>query len=49
MVKVIINQGQYKVTIPRELALSKGWTKGTILRFVEDREGNIYLKEVKIG
>jgi bifunctional DNA-binding transcriptional regulator/antitoxin component of YhaV-PrlF toxin-antitoxin module len=48
MSKVIINNGQYKITIPKELALSKGWDKNTILRFNEDNEGNITLKEIKI-
>ena len=46
MVKVVINNGQYKITIPKELAQSKEWNKDTILRFVEDTEGNIVLKEV---
>ena len=46
MVKVVVNNGQYKITIPKELAESKGWTKETKLRFVEDTEGNIVLKEV---
>ncbi len=46
MVKVVVNNGQYKVTIPRELALSKSWNSSTVLRFVEDTEGNIYLKEL---
>ena len=48
MVKVIVNNGQYKITLPKELALAKGWSKKTILRFVEDQEGNVMLKEVKI-
>ncbi|MCK4522313.1 MAG: hypothetical protein KAU20_07100 [Nanoarchaeota archaeon] len=48
MVKVVVNNGQYKITIPKELALSKGWNSKTILRFVEDLEGNITLKEVRI-
>ena len=48
MVKVVVNNGQYKITIPKELALAKGWTKKTILRFVEDQDGNIILKEVKL-
>ena len=47
MVRVIVNNGQFKITIPKELALSKGWNKKTILRFIEDREGNITLKELK--
>lgn len=48
MVKVVVNNGQYKITIPKELALAKGWNKKTILRFVEDQDGNIILKEVKL-
>jgi len=46
--KVIVNNGQYKITIPKELALAKCWDKETILRFVEDTEGNVILKEVKL-
>jgi len=49
MVKVVVNNGQYKITIPKELALEKGWTAKTRLKFVEDAEGNILIKEVKIG
>jgi|TARA_B100002003_G_C14030459_1_gene496734 bifunctional DNA-binding transcriptional regulator/antitoxin component of YhaV-PrlF toxin-antitoxin module len=48
MSKVIVNNGQFKITIPKELALSKGWNKNTILRFIEDKDGNITLKEIKI-
>ncbi len=47
MVKVVVNNGQYKVTVPKELAIERGWKAGTILRFVEDLEGNLFLKEVK--
>lgn len=47
MVKVVVNCGQYKITIPKELAESKNWKAGTRLRFVEDTEGNIFLKEIK--
>ena len=46
--KIVVNNGQYKITIPKELALEKGWKKGTRLKFVEDSEGNVILKEVKI-
>ena len=49
MVKVVVNNGQCKLTIPKELALEKGWGKGTRLKFVEDSKGNIILKEVKIN
>lgn len=48
MSKVIVNNGQYKLTIPKELALAKGWNNKTILRFIEDIDGNIMLKEVKL-
>lgn len=44
--KLVVNNGQYKITIPKELAESKGWKAGVILRFVEDVDGNIFLKEV---
>lgn len=47
--KVIVNNGQFKLTIPKELALSKGWDKNTRLRFVEDTEGSIILKEISIS
>lgn len=47
MVKVVVNNGQYKITIPKDLAESKGWTTDTVIRFVEDTKGNIILKEVK--
>ena len=48
MVKVVVNNGQYKITIPKDLALSRGWNSKTMLRFVEDLEGNIILKEIKL-
>ena len=38
--RLVVNNGQYKITIPKELAESKGWKAGTILRFVEDIDGN---------
>lgn len=47
MVKVVVNNGQYKITIPKDLAEEKGWTSKTKLRFVEDTEGNIILREIK--
>ena len=48
MVKVVVNNGQFKITIPKELALEKGWNSKTRLRFLEDIEGNVILKEVKL-
>jgi bifunctional DNA-binding transcriptional regulator/antitoxin component of YhaV-PrlF toxin-antitoxin module len=47
MVKIVNNKGQYKITIPKDVIESKGWSEETKLRFVEDLEGNIYLKEIK--
>lgn len=47
MVKVVQYKGQHRITIPKDLILSKKWKAGTRLRFVEDLNGNIYLKEVE--
>jgi bifunctional DNA-binding transcriptional regulator/antitoxin component of YhaV-PrlF toxin-antitoxin module len=47
MVKVVVNNGQYKITIPKDIAEAKGWTSKTRLRFVEDIEGSIILREIK--
>ncbi|MBR9690228.1 AbrB/MazE/SpoVT family DNA-binding domain-containing protein [Candidatus Woesearchaeota archaeon] len=44
--KLVDNNGQYKITIPKELAQAKGWEAGTQIRFVEDIEGNVHLKEM---
>ncbi|MBI2576803.1 hypothetical protein HYV84_06310 [Candidatus Woesearchaeota archaeon] len=46
MVKVVVNNGQYKITIPKELAESKSWTSSTRLRFIETPDGTILLKEI---
>lgn len=46
--KVVLNNGQYKITIPKELAEEKGWGPGTKIRFVEDIDGKIYLKEIEL-
>lgn len=47
MVKIVNNRGQYKLTIPKDIMESKGWDENTRVRFVEDTEGNIILKEIK--
>ena len=47
MVKVVAYKGQYRITIPKELAEEKGWKPGTKLRFVEAPDGTIILKEIK--
>jgi bifunctional DNA-binding transcriptional regulator/antitoxin component of YhaV-PrlF toxin-antitoxin module len=46
MVKIVNNKGQYKLTIPKDIMLSKGWNEDTHLRFIEDLKGNIILKEL---
>lgn len=47
MVRVVVNNGQYKITIPKDLAESRGWTKGTKILFVEGEKGDIILREFK--
>ena len=46
MPKIVNNRGQYKITIPKDLAEAKGWDENTRLRFVEDPQGNVSLKEI---
>jgi len=46
MVKVVVNNGQYKITIPKDLAIAKGWSSKTRLRFVEAPDGTVMLKEI---
>ncbi|MBR9677275.1 AbrB/MazE/SpoVT family DNA-binding domain-containing protein [Candidatus Woesearchaeota archaeon] len=43
--RIVLNNGQYKITIPKDLAQAKGWDAGTTLRFLEDLQGNVFLKE----
>lgn len=47
MPKIVNNSGQFKITIPKEVMLSKSWDEKTLLHFTEDKEGNIILKELK--
>ena len=46
MVKVVVNNGQYKLTIPKDIAEAKGWTSKTRLIFIMTLEGDILLKEI---
>ena len=46
MVKLVKNNGQYKLTVPVDLVRDKGWDTGTRFRFVEDTDGNITLKVI---
>ena len=49
IINAVLDSGADALTIPKELAEAKGWNKNTRLRFVEDLEGNIYLKEFAEG
>jgi bifunctional DNA-binding transcriptional regulator/antitoxin component of YhaV-PrlF toxin-antitoxin module len=41
------NTGQLTITVPRAIAEMKGWKKGTVLELLEDRYGDVMLKEVR--
>ena len=45
--KVVLNNGQYKITLPKEMAEEKGWGPGTKIRFIEDLDGRVFLKVVE--
>ena len=45
--KVVVSNKQFRITLPKDLVEEKGWKAGTKLRFVEDLEGNVYLKKIK--
>jgi len=47
MVKLIDNNGEYRITIPKDFALLHKKKKGTELVFFQDLEGNVRVKEVK--
>ncbi len=47
MVNVVVNNGQYKITIPKDLAEAKGWSSKTRLIVVMNEEGDLVLKEIK--
>jgi AbrB family looped-hinge helix DNA binding protein len=49
MVKVVVYNSQYRITIPKELAEAKGWKPGTRLRFVELPDNTIILKCLEEG
>jgi bifunctional DNA-binding transcriptional regulator/antitoxin component of YhaV-PrlF toxin-antitoxin module len=35
------------ITVPKAIAKMKGWKKGTVLEWIEDRFGETVIKEVK--
>ncbi len=44
--KLVKNNGQYKLTLPVDLVRDRGWAPGTEFRFIEDKDGNITLKPI---
>lgn len=46
MVKVVVNNGQYKITVPKDIALAKNWGSETRLMVIMNSEGDIVLKEI---
>ncbi|MCP3682827.1 MAG: AbrB/MazE/SpoVT family DNA-binding domain-containing protein [bacterium] len=44
--RIVAFGGQYRVTLPKEIVKLRNWKKGTILRLVEDSEGNVHVKEI---
>jgi len=47
--KIVEHNKQFRITIPKDIIEEKAWKAGTKLRFVEDVDGNIFLKEIKGG
>ncbi|MBI2139891.1 hypothetical protein HYU14_03130 [Candidatus Woesearchaeota archaeon] len=45
--KVIVNNGQYKITIPKQLAQGRNWNGSTRLRFLETPTGEVFLQEIR--
>lgn len=46
---LIENNSQYKLTIPVDIVRDKRWTTGTDIRFVEDMQGRVFLREIQGG
>lgn len=47
MVRVQDNEGQLKITIPKDIARLMKWKKGIELVFIQDSSGNLLLRELK--
>ena len=47
--KIQDNQGQYKVTIPKDIAKLKGWKQGTEVIIILDHQGNVVVKQIESG
>jgi len=46
MVKVVVNNGQYKITIPKDIAQSKNWSSQTRLMILMNSKEDLVLREV---
>lgn len=49
MVKAQNNKGQFRITIPKDIAKLRSWKQGTEVAFIQDKSGNIMIKEIKKG
>ena len=49
MVKIQDNNGQFRITIPKDIAKLKDWKQSTEVVFTQDISGNITIKEIKKG
>jgi len=41
------NNGQFRLTIPKDLVLAKGWDQGTELVIAIDATGNLLIQEIR--
>ena len=48
MVKLVLNDKQFRITIPKDFAILHGWTSGTKLFFVEDPKGKVLVREFRL-
>jgi bifunctional DNA-binding transcriptional regulator/antitoxin component of YhaV-PrlF toxin-antitoxin module len=39
------NNQQFKITLPKQILLAKGWKKGDKINIELDKEGNLILKK----
>ena len=44
--KIQDNKGQYRLTIPRDIAKLKGWKQGTEVVLILDKDGNVHIVEL---
>lgn len=47
--KIQDNNGQFRLTIPKDIAKLKGWKQGTEVILILDKEGNLVIKELEQG